>query len=81
MKCAKKSPLPPAIETPSLLCSVPVWREGFIVACGRIALRYSVAKHGMKFPEQFRCSRHASELRKKGFNVKKKGSDAETDAE
>lgn len=62
---------PPAIETPSLLCSVPVLREGFIVACSGVALRYAIAKHGMKFPDQFRCVRHAGELRKKGFNVKK----------
>ncbi len=36
-----------------------------------VALRYAIAKHGMKFPDQFRCGRHAGELRKKGFNVKK----------
>jgi len=60
---------PPAIETPSLLCSIKVRRERERVGCGRVARRYAVSKHGHTFADQFRCAKHAHLLRREGYSV------------
>jgi len=62
-------PPPPAIETPTLLCPVDVRRDRATVKCGYVARRYAISKHGRTFSDQYRCARHATQLRKLGYAV------------